>query len=90
YYVVGDRANAIFLDELNEIVKKNKNLKIIPYFSAEKGRIDADFISKSSGDLKNKEILLCGPVLMMRNLKEDFKKMGVKSNRVHMEEFALL
>ncbi len=90
YYVVGDKANAVFLEELNNIAKQNKNLRVITYFSAEKGRMNADFVSRSSGDLKDKDILLCGPVLMMRNLKEDFKKMGVKNSKIHMEEFALL
>lgn len=51
--------------------------------------ITAEKIMSSSGDVKDKDIFLCGPPPMMRALREQFRKLGVPNSRIHSEEFSV-
>lgn len=87
YYCVKNRAEAVLLDEL---MNKNENIKVILWCSDEKSFINAKVVSEISGDLKNKDILLCGPPVFMNSLNKQFKELGVKKNNIHFEQFNFL
>jgi predicted ferric reductase len=89
YYLTKNQEEAVFLDEILAIAKTNNRIKVFPFFSEVKGRINATLINEMSGGLDNKEILLCGPVLMMRNLKDQLIVLGVNKEFIHSEEFEL-
>ncbi len=88
YYCVNDEKEAVFLGELLEISKNSNYFKAAPFFSSDRGFLTASLVEKSSG-LKGKDIFLCGPPLMMRNLKKQFKELGVPGENIHSEEFQL-
>jgi predicted ferric reductase len=90
YYSVKNKDEAVFLDELENIAKKNKNLKVIPVFTSEQGFITAEIINTKTKNLLEKEILICGPPSMMQSLRKQLKEKGVKNNKIHNEEFQLL
>ena len=90
YYCVNKKEEAVFLPELKAIAEKNKNFNLIPHYSNEKGHITANYINNTSKNIKEKDILLCGPVSMMTSLKKSFKSLGINTNKIRSEEFKLL
>lgn len=90
YYCVRAREEAVFLPELSRISSAGKGLNVIVWPSEEKGRIDAGMISRESGGFQDKDIFLCGPDSLMKGLKKQFKKLKIKNDRVHSEEFKFL
>lgn len=90
YYCVNREKEAIFLEELLKISLQNPNFRVIPFYSEKQGFINANIIQEISGDLFRKEILLCGPPAMIKNLKEQFLKLKVARKNIHSEEFQLL
>lgn len=87
YYCVKNKKEAVFLKEFENLAKKNKNLRVIPYYSDESGYLSVDFVEKNSKKLEGKEILVCGPPSMMDSLKKAFKNKGIN---IITEEFKLL
>lgn len=69
---------------------KTDTFKYVPFVTDEtKKFIDAEFLEKNSGNLKGKEIFLCGPPSMMKSLRKQLKAKGVKSINIHSEEFTM-
>ena len=89
YYSLIDRNEQAFVSELSNISLRNPNIRFIPWFTKEAGYLSADAIVKLSNGVVGKEIFLCGPPPMMRSLKEQFKKWGIKATQMHSEEFSL-
>lgn len=90
YYCVSEEKEAIFLEELLKISNLNSNFRIIPFYSQKYGHISVKFIQNISGDLSKKEIFLCGPLGMMRSLKEQFLNLKISRQNIHSEEFQFL
>lgn len=69
---------------------KVDSFKYIPFITDEtKKFIDANFLEEKSGNLKGKEIFLCGPPPMMKALRKQLRAKGVKSINIHSEEFTM-
>jgi len=89
YYCTNKPEEAVLMTELKEI-ENNGKIKIIPWHSSEKGYLNAKIISELSPDLRNKDILLCGPAPLMFSLKDQLLKLGIKRKNIHFENFQLL
>lgn len=89
YYSVKTESDLVLMDDLLKISEMNNNFRFFPFISEKMGNINIKYITQNSGDLKNKEILLCGPMPMVSSLKKQFKTIGVKKNNIHSEEFNL-
>lgn len=87
YYAMEDRHQGHFLDELYEIADRNPRLRVIPVRKDQLGFVSADDIHAASGDLRSKDILLCGPPGMVDNLTKQFVAAGVPSRQIHFEQF---
>ena len=89
YYCVKNEIEAVYLGLLQNIsASLNNNFKVIPVYSDQGFRIDADFVQKTSGRLSNNtDIFLCAPPAMIHALKEQFAFKGVGKNLMHSEEF---
>jgi len=60
------------------------------YLSKKKGRITAAYIDEwIKGGLQDKYIFMCGPSSMIKSLKMQFKKLGVKEHQFIVEDFNL-
>ncbi len=88
YYCVNSPEEAIFWEELKKIMQRIPFFTAIPFYSKEQGRITASFIAEKQ-NVAQSQIFLCGPVPMMRSLRQQFQQLGVKSQNLHSEEFAL-
>ncbi|MFA5953294.1 MAG: ferredoxin reductase family protein [Candidatus Pacearchaeota archaeon] len=86
FYSVKDAKDAVFIEELNKLSKGNFKVHII--YTSKGKRLTVEDIFKRV-EIKNKEILICGPVEMMINLKEQLLNKGVHNKKIHMEEFNL-
>lgn len=87
YYLVGNKKEALYLDELNGYAKINKNLRIVPYYSEERGHITVDVIEKLSGGIAAAEYFICGPKGMTVSVSRELIKKGVSPKYIHSELF---
>lgn len=88
YYCVNKPEEAVLLKELEEIAE-SKKIRVIPWYSAEKGHINAKIISEFSSGLDNKDILMCGPAPFMFGLKKQLLGLNIKRKNIHFENFKL-
>ncbi len=89
YYCMTNPSEAAHLTELKDIEDSIGNVRIIPWYSAEKGRITAKHIEELSGSLVEKHIFICGPPAMMHALKKQLKELGVSGHHIYTEEFEM-
>lgn len=89
FYSVSQSSEAIYLEELEKIEKIKMNFKFFLHSTQVLGRLSADYIMKQMETLKNPEIFICGPTLMMKNLRTQFRQKGVYNKNIHSEEFEL-
>lgn len=90
FYVVKDDNELLYSQELSKLSHENPNFNAYVYTTKRMGkRITADYINEITPDLQEADIFICGPVPMMKSLKSQFKKLGLKGSQIHTEEFAL-
>jgi len=90
YYCVSARDEFISLESLITAASKLNQIRLIPYCSDEQGRISVSKIAELSGGINNKDVYLCGPLPMMKNLIKQFNDLKFPANNLHSEEFKLL
>lgn len=86
YYCVNKPDEALLGDEWNEI-QRTKKIRLIPWCSSEKGRINAKLISELSAGLDSKDFMLCGPLPFMIDLKNQLMSLNIKKKYIHFENF---
>jgi len=87
YYTVRAREEALFLDEIENAPKRNPGFRAFVRFSIEQGALTAEEIAQNAGDLRERDIYLCGPWGMTQAFVEKFKALGVPAEKIHYEEF---
>lgn len=90
YYCTEGPEHAHLIEELFEIADANPKLRVIPVRKVSLGRISADDIEGASRDIAGKDIFICGPPVMMRNLADQFVALGAERSRIHFEDFSFL
>ncbi len=89
YYCVNKPEEAVLLNELKEIELSSK-IRVIPWFSNDRGYLNAKTIFELSPGLENKDILLCGPAPFMFGIKKQLLDLNIKRKNIHFENFKLL
>lgn len=89
FYSVRTEDEAVYLDTLNQLGQNNPNFHVVPYYSKTMGRLSADAIAKTVGEITAFDFYLCGPPPMMKSMKVQLKKLHVKDYALHSEEFSL-
>lgn len=90
YYCVKDATEAVHLNELKSF--ENSNIRIIAHYSSTDGFVNADVIKQKSGGpdgLREKDIFICSPPVMIESLRKQFLASGVHPELIHSEEFRL-
>ncbi|MBP9817238.1 ferric reductase-like transmembrane domain-containing protein [Candidatus Shapirobacteria bacterium] len=90
YYCATKQEEMVAMAEFEKISDSNPNFRIFPFLSERYGRVDFKFISGLTGNMRDKEIYICGPPAMMKSLKKQFKINGIKKTMIHSEEFNFL
>ena len=77
----------IYSQEFIDISQKLSNFHFFPVCTAQKGHLNANIVEETVGSLKNYSILMCGPKKMTRELKDQFVKKGINSQKIIFEDF---
>jgi ferredoxin-NADP reductase len=90
-----DRESAAFLDELQELERRNPNLRLVltmtedPEWDGETRRMDADFLRDHLGDdLGAFTYLVAGPPGMVEAMEKMLQEAGVSEEQVRPERFS--
>jgi predicted ferric reductase len=81
--------NYIIDKEVLDKISRIKNLKFLPWNSQKRGRIKIGKIIEIYGSLKDKEILICGPLQFKEEIIRGLKELGIKKEKIHEEVFEL-
>ena len=91
-----DRASVALYDELEGLAASSGGrLRVIHVMSAEpgwpgeRGRVDGPCLARLAPDLQERDVYLCGPPPMMRQVRAAVHAAGVPDDRVFDERFAL-
>ena len=76
-----------FLDELLMLSERKRSLRVIPFPEDKLGVLTADYVEGTSKELTGKDILICGPPVMIDALSEQFLRKGVPASKIHFEKF---
>ncbi len=88
YYCVRSRTDAIFAKELTSIAQKNPGFSFELICDDSSPKLTASYIGQQV-NIKDLDVMLCGPPPMMRSLKRQFIELGVSHNNIYTEEFQL-
>jgi predicted ferric reductase len=80
YYCIKDESEKLNFDT------KKINLKL--FYSKTMGHIDAKYIMNNSKSFETSDFFICGPIPLMKSLREGLNKLGIKNSRIHTEEFS--
>jgi predicted ferric reductase len=83
------KENYIINEELLKKIRSIKSLKFIPWNSEKRGPINIGKIIEIEGNLKDREILICGPPKLKESIIKKLKDLGIKKNKIHEEVFDL-
>jgi len=89
YYTVKDNSEAAYVSELMNTVSENKNIHAFLQPSKQKGRLSADIIKHNSQSFSEAAFFICGPPPMMKSMREQLNKLGIKNRKIYSEEFSL-
>ena len=89
YYSVKDENSLAFKDEMDEIFQKYKNVNITYWVTSKDKFLTAEAIAAKISDLKERDIMICGPSIMMNALKGQLMFMQITKDQIHSEEFNL-
>jgi predicted ferric reductase len=91
YYAVKHESELVDLGELLRIGEwQYHKFRTIPVVNDKDGLITAKLVNEKSGGVEGKDIFLCGPPGMMKNLRSQFRDLGVANSKIHSEEFSIL
>jgi predicted ferric reductase len=83
------RENYIVDKEILEKISKIRNLKFIPWNSEKRGKITTGKIIETEGNLKDRDVLICGPISLKESMIKELKELGINKNKIHEEVFDL-
>jgi predicted ferric reductase len=87
YYTVRTREEALFLDEIKAASEQNPGFRSFVRFSIEAGSLSVEEVAKNAGDVRERDVYMCGPFGMVQAFAEKFRRLGVPVEKIHYEEF---
>lgn len=95
-YANRNLAGLVFKRELDELAGRSAGRLRVVYvlsdeagWTGERGRVDGARLARLVPDLRERDVFLCGPRPLMRDLRRAASASGVPSARIHDERFAL-
>ena len=87
YYCTPGPEQAHFLDELYDIADRYPTFRVIPMRKRSLGHLTVGDIEAVNPNISHGHIFICGPPLMIDNLRAGLVTRGVPSRRIHSETF---
>lgn len=88
FYCTKTKSEMVFFRELHKIANKHKNFRLIGVCEEKDGFLTADKMEEFSGDLKDKDVFICGPPIMMKTLQQQLLQKGLFDVQIHFEDFS--
>jgi len=93
FYSIRTKADILQKEKLSELVRNIKNLKIVytitretpDGWKGELGRIDKEMIERNCPDVSERNWFMCGPLVMVTELKKTLVGLGVPERNVKFE-----
>jgi predicted ferric reductase len=91
FYSVVKKEELVDQKALDEFLpSRYPKFKYYTYIADERpGYLTGEYVQKEVGDLRGKEIFVCGPPAMMKSMRAQLRKLGVPNRRIHTEEFSM-
>ncbi len=86
YWCVNKPEEAVYLDELKELARKNPNFQFTIWASTASGYLSADQLE--TNHYLSTGYLICGPKALKDNLTKQLMRKGVDRDHIYDEEFA--
>lgn len=90
FYLVRNRAEALYLSELEKIMDNTPALTVKLWESSQQGRLDATRINEKVSLARISGVRLCGPKPMMLSLSTQLQQQGIPANKIFFEDFAFV
>ncbi len=88
FYCTRTKAEAVFFKELHKIANKHNHFRLIGVCEESEGFITADTIEKLTPDLKERDVFICGPPIMMQTLQQQLLQKGLFDIQIHFDDFS--
>ncbi|MBU0532658.1 FAD-dependent oxidoreductase [Candidatus Micrarchaeota archaeon] len=90
FYSARTRADILYREELEELQKKNENITVVitltrEEWEGEKGRLCHAVIGKYIDDTKGFNWWICGPMEMIKTMKQCLSSLGVEAKNIKIE-----
>lgn len=89
-YCVQDEPRALFLEELQRLADSIEGFSLTMHFFYREGPLTAEFIERHCEDVALRAAYICGPTPLIALARHLLASSGVRQDRIHTEEFALL
>lgn len=90
FYCYRNEDEGVFMEEINSLAKNDSQITFINWCSRDKKRLTAEQIAAQTNLSLADSILLCGPTVMMENLKSQFKSLGIPEDKIRSENFSFV
>jgi predicted ferric reductase len=87
YYCTPGAEQAHFIQELYEIADRYPRFRVIPIRKSSLGRLSVEDIEAVNPKVSNGHVLICGPPVMIDNMRTGFAARGIPQDRIHTECF---
>lgn len=87
YYCTPGAEQAHFIDELYEIADRHPRFRVIPIRKDSLGRLGVADIAAVNPHLDEGHVFVCGPQLMIDNIRSGLVGRGIAAGRIHSENF---
>jgi len=88
FYSYRGDGEAGFIPEIRETIARIKNISFIEIDTSRDNRLTGEKIVQTVGVVDDCEVLLCGPVPMMEQIKKQLVALGVPESRIYYEKFS--
>ena len=86
-YIQKTKKDLVFAKEIEAIARQGW-LKVYWRFTEKEGHVDRNFLENVK-EIKSRKVFLVGPVQMINDVKKLLGEMGVSSEKIQTEQFAL-
>ena len=87
YYCTPRAEQAHFIEELYDIADRYPRFRVIPIRKSSLGRLSVEDIEAVNPNVSNGDVLICGPQIMIDNMRAGFAARGIPPERIRTECF---
>jgi len=87
YYCTPGAEQAHFLGELFDIADRYPRFRVIPIRKSSLGRLSVHDIEAVNPNVSNGHVFICGPQVMIDNIRAGCEARGMAAHRIHSENF---